>query len=232
MMNNSLSFMISMIKIRNNYLQSDSENKKNNDIDTLFERSMAESVQGIRKLMRKEKFELFKSIEDDLNINSLESLIDFINNQSVTTFLFGKVPDCGIDENDIIYPKRSTNGSAGYDIFSTETFTLKPRESKIVKTGLNVLLGWNMVLMIYPRSGLGFKYKVQLANTVGVIDSDYILSDNYGHIMIKLVNDGDKDLTIMKGDAFAQAVCTDYFISDDDETVEKAIRNGGFGSTG
>lgn len=232
MMNNSLSFMISMIKIRNNYLQSDSENKKNNDIDTLFERSMAESVQGIRKLMRKEKFELFKSIEDDLNINSLESLIDFINNQSVTTFLFGKVPDCGIDENDIIYPKRSTNGSAGYDIFSTETFTLKPGESKIVKTGLNVLLGWNMVLMIYPRSGLGFKYKVQLANTVGVIDSDYILSDNYGHIMIKLVNDGDKDLTIMKGDAFAQAVCTDYFISDDDETVEKAIRNGGFGSTG
>lgn len=232
MMNNSLSFMISMIKIRNNYLQSDSGNKKNNDMDTLFERSMAESVQGIRKLMRKEKFELFKSIEDDLNINSLESLIDFINNQSVTTFLFGKVPDCGIDENDIIYPKRSTNGSAGYDIFSTETFTLKPRESKIVKTGLNVLLGWNMVLMIYPRSGLGFKYKVQLANTVGVIDSDYILSDNYGHIMIKLVNDGDKDLTIMKGDAFAQAVCTDYFISDDDETVEKAIRNGGFGSTG
>lgn len=232
MMNNSLSFMISMIKIRNNYLQSDSENKKNNDMDTLFERSMAESVQGIRKLMRKEKFELFKSIEDDLNINSLESLIDFINNQSVTTFLFGKVPDCGIDENDIIYPKRSTNGSAGYDIFSTETFTLKPGESKIVKTGLNVLLGWNMVLMIYPRSGLGFKYKVQLANTVGVIDSDYILSDNYGHIMIKLVNDGDKDLTIMKGDAFAQAVCTDYFISDDDETVEKAIRNGGFGSTG
>lgn len=232
MMNNSLSFMISMIKIRNNYLQSDSGNKKNNDMDTLFERSMAESVQGIRKLMRKEKFELFKSIEDDLNINSLESLIDFINNQSVTTFLFGKVPDCGIDENDIIYPKRSTNGSAGYDIFSTETFTLKPGESKIVKTGLNVLLGWNMVLMIYPRSGLGFKYKVQLANTVGVIDSDYILSDNYGHIMIKLVNDGDKDLTIMKGDAFAQAVCTDYFISDDDETVEKAIRNGGFGSTG
>ena len=231
-MNNSLLFMISMIKIRNNYLQSDSENKKNNDMDTLFERSMAESVQGIRKLMRKEKFELFKSIEDDLNINSLESLIDFINNQSVTTFLFGKVPDCGIDENDIIYPKRSTNGSAGYDIFSTETFTLKPGESKIVKTGLNVLLGWNMVLMIYPRSGLGFKYKVQLANTVGVIDSDYILSDNYGHIMIKLVNDGDKDLTIMKGDAFAQAVCTDYFISDDDETVEKAIRNGGFGSTG
>lgn len=231
-MNNSLLFMISMIKIRNNYLQSDSENKKNNDMDTLFERSMAESVQGIRKLMRKEKFELFKSIEDDLNINSLESLIDFINNQSVTTFLFGKVPDCGIDENDIIYPKRSTNGSAGYDIFSTETFTLKPRESKILKTGLNVLLGWNMVLMIYPRSGLGFKYKVQLANTVGVIDSDYILSDNYGHIMIKLVNDGNKDLTIMKGDAFAQAVCTDYFISDDDETVEKAIRNGGFGSTG
>ena len=231
-MNNALLFMISMIKRRNNYLQSDSENKKNNDMDTLFERSMAESVQGIRKLMRKEKFELFKSIEDDLNINSLESLIDFINNQSVTTFLFGKVPDCGIDENDIIYPKRSTNGSAGYDIFSTETFTLKPGESKIVKTGLNVLLGWNMVLMIYPRSGLGFKYKVQLANTVGVIDSDYILSDNYGHIMIKLVNDGDKDLTIMKGDAFAQAVCTDYFISDDDETVEKAIRNGGFGSTG
>ena len=50
----------------------------------------------------------------------------------------------------------------------------------------------NVVLLIVPRSGLGFKYRLSLMNTVGVIDSDYSDADNYGHIMIKIIHDGDE----------------------------------------
>lgn len=217
----TLSYLLMMLKARQDLLQSDSEMLDDIDMDSLLK----ESINDIRRLMRKDEFEL------NANINNINSLVEFISNHDIPAFLFGKVPDCGIPEEDIILPKRSTLGSAGYDIFSTETFTLKPGESKIVKTGLNVLIGSGMVLMIYPRSGLGFKYKTQLANTVGIIDSDYILSDNYGHIMIKLVNDGDKEFTIMKGDAFAQAICMNYFVTEDDGFTKKEIRNGGFGST-
>ena len=89
--------------------------------------------------------------------------------------------------------------------------------------------GW--VLKIYPRSGLGFKFRLQLNNTVGIIDSDYYYSDNEGHIFIKITNDSkeNKTLEIKKGDAFAQGIFVEYGITVDDDATE--IRNGGFGST-
>ena len=88
------------------------------------------------------------------------------------------------------------------------------------------------VLLVVPRSGLGFKYRIQLNNTVGVIDSDYYGSDNEGHIFIKITNDSNegKTLSLKKGDGFAQGVFLPYGITSDDETA--AVRNGGFGSTG
>ena len=90
--------------------------------------------------------------------------------------------------------------------------------------------GW--VLMIYPRSGLGFKYRLQLNNTVGVIDSDYYNSDNEGHIFIKITNDSNegKVLNVNEGDGFAQGIFMPFGITEDDEC--EAVRNGGFGSTG
>ena len=174
-------------------------------------------------------FNYVKYATNDFVVDDIKSLVNFIHTKNISMFLFGKVPEF---EEDVILPKRATSGSAGYDIFSPYTFTLKPGESKVVNTGLNVLLGANQVLMIYPRSGLGFKYKAQLANTVGIIDSDYILSDNHGNIMIKIFNDGDEKFSIEKGSAFAQAICVNYFLTDDDMLSEKKIRNGGFGSTG
>lgn len=89
--------------------------------------------------------------------------------------------------------------------------------------------GW--VLKIYPRSGLGFKYRLQLNNTVGIIDSDYYGSDNEGHIQIKLTNDSreGKCLEVKEGTGFAQGIFLEYGITVDDETTEE--RNGGFGST-
>ena len=192
--------------------------EKTNELQ-IFLKSITD-IEVLRKIMRRESVKL-----------NIFDLFDIMNKYRLNIFLFGRVP-CYIPDEDIIYPKRATDGSAGYDIFSTETFILKPGESKIIETGLNVLMNKDRVLMIFPRSGLGFKYKTQLANTVGIIDSDYILSDNYGHIKIKIFNDGNKEFTIEKGDAFAQAICLNYIISDDDYTQSKSIRNGGFNSTG
>ena len=131
----------------------------------------------------------------------------------------------------ISLPKRATAGSAGYDFYSTCDVTLQPGESVKIPTGIRAYMEPGWVLMLYPRSGLGFRYRMQLANTVGVIDSDYYGSDNEGHIQIKITNDSrdGKVLQIKTGEAFAQGVFTEYGITMDD--AADAVRNGGFGST-
>ncbi len=138
------------------------------------------------------------------------------------------------DENvydEIKLPKRATKGSAGYDFFSTLDFSLAPGESIKIPTGIRAYIEDGWVLKIYPRSGLGFKFRLQLNNTVGIIDSDYYNSDNEGHIFIKITNDSkeEKTVTIKKGEAFAQGIFLEYGIIYDDDVAE--IRNGGFGST-
>ena len=128
-------------------------------------------------------------------------------------------------------PKRATAGSAGYDFFAPAEFTLKPGETVKIPTGIRVEMQPEWVLKCYPRSGLGFKYRLQLNNTVGIIDSDYYGSDNEGHIQIKLTNDSreGKRLEVKAGTGFAQGIFLEYGITVDDETTEE--RNGGFGST-
>lgn len=128
-------------------------------------------------------------------------------------------------------PKRATTGSAGYDFFAPHSFELKAGETIKIPTGIRVLLDNDKVLKIYPRSGLGFKYRIQLDNTVGIIDSDYYFSDNEGHIFIKITNDSrdGKSVVIKQGEAIAQGVIEQFFLTEDDDAV--GIRNGGFGST-
>lgn len=128
-------------------------------------------------------------------------------------------------------PRRATAGSAGYDFFLTLPIVLRPGESIKVPTGIRARMDVNWVLQIYPRSGLGFKYRLQMNNTVGIIDSDYFYSDNEGHIFIKILNDSreDKTLELAEGMAFAQGIFMEYGITEDDDVTES--RNGGFGST-
>lgn len=128
-------------------------------------------------------------------------------------------------------PRRSTHGSAGYDFYVPFNIVLNPGESIVVPTGIRCFLDEDKVLQIYPRSGLGFKFHMGLANTVGIIDSDYVNSDNEGHIMIKIVNNSDKELFIEQDKAFAQGIITQYFTVENDNETEKQVRNGGFGST-
>ena len=140
--------------------------------------------------------------------------------------------DILLDEYDSLrIPRRATKGSAGYDFFAPWSFTLQPGESIKIPSGIRVLLDEDKVLMCYPRSGLGFKYRLQLDNVTGIIDCDYSDSDNEGHIFFKLTNDSrdGKTVTVKRGEAFAQGVILQYFITEDDST--EGIRNGGFGST-
>ena len=90
---------------------------------------------------------------------------------------------------------------------------------------------YGYVLLLAPRSSLGFKYRMQLDNTIGVVDADYYESDNEGHIFIKVTNDSKeaKAFTIQPGEGFAQGIFMAYGITIDDEADAK--RNGGFGST-
>lgn len=132
---------------------------------------------------------------------------------------------------EIPLPRRATAGSAGYDFYAPMDLTLKPGQTVKIPTGIRVEMEQNWVLKCYPRSGLGFKYRLQLNNTVGIIDSDYFYSDNEGHIFAKLTNDTNQGKTVelKKGTGFMQGIFVEYGITFDDEVT--TVRNGGLGST-
>lgn len=128
-------------------------------------------------------------------------------------------------------PARATRGSAGYDFFAPFSFSLPPTATIKIPTGIRVKMEEDWVLKLYPRSGLGFKYRLQMNNTVGIIDSDYFYSDNEGHIFIKMTNDSNENKTVevAQGTGFAQGIFLEYGITVDD--AAEGVRNGGFGST-
>lgn len=142
---------------------------------------------------------------------------------------WSQVVPSAVGYDNIKLPKRATSGSAGYDFYSTMTFRLQPGEEMLVPTGIRCRMDDGWVLMLFPRSGLGFKYQLRLANSTGIVDQDYYYSDNEGHIMIKLVNGGNKIITIEEGQGIAQGIFVQYGITTDDDVT--ATRNGGFGST-
>lgn len=131
----------------------------------------------------------------------------------------------------ISLPRRATKGSAGYDFYAPYDVTLLSGESVKIPTGIRVKISDGWVLALFPRSGLGFKFRLQLDNTVGIIDADYYESDNQGHIFCKITNDSreNKTLSVKRGNGFCQGIFLPFGITTDDETT--AERNGGFGST-
>lgn len=149
------------------------------------------------------------------------------------TDVFGEVDETELREiyEAVRLPKRATAGSAGYDFFAPARISLAPGETVKIPTGIRVWMEPEWVLKCYPRSGLGFKFRLQLNNTVGIIDSDYYYSDNEGHIFAKITNDSNegKTLEVKAGDGFMQGIFVEYGITLDDNVTE--VRNGGFGST-
>lgn len=134
-------------------------------------------------------------------------------------------------------PTYATSGSACFDLYAVADI---PRElyqgtSVTVPTGLIFDIPEGYVLMIYSRSGHGFKHDVRLANCVGVIDSDY-----RGELMVKLTRDESpgswlNQFSIQQGDRIAQAMLipVDRPVLVEVDEVEATVRGmGGFGSTG
>lgn len=143
-------------------------------------------------------------------------------------------PNISADEvyANIKLPQRATSGSAGYDFYAPCDLTIKKGESLLIPTGIRAKIDEGWVLNIFPRSGLGFKHRIQLDNTVGIIDADYYNSSNEGHIMIKLSCDAHDDghtVSVSAGDGFAQGIFMQFGIVFDD--AADGIRDGGFGST-
>lgn len=128
-------------------------------------------------------------------------------------------------------PKRATSHSAGYDLAAVEAVEIKPGDIQKVSTGLKVSMEDGEVLLVFPRSSLGLKKQLMMANNVGVIDQDYYNSPgNEGHIMIPIYNFGKTTQVIEKGERVAQGIFVQYLKTDDDiATDEKRIS--GFGST-
>lgn len=132
--------------------------------------------------------------------------------------------------NEIPLPRRATAGSAGYDFICPADITLQPGDAVTIPTGIRCEMQPGWVLMLFPRSGLGFKHQVRLANTVGVIDADYFRAANEGHIMVRIVNGGDHAVSIAKGERFCQGVFLPHGLAEEETVL--AGREGGFGSTG
>ena len=133
--------------------------------------------------------------------------------------------------DNIKLPKRATRGSAGYDFFLPFDIVLKPKDSIIIPTGIRCQMNDEYVLQIFPRSSLGFKFRLQLDNVVGIIDSDYYNACNEGHIMIKISNLSfeEKKVELVRGEAFIQGIFLTYGKTIDDNTYD--VRKGGLGST-
>lgn len=141
--------------------------------------------------------------------------------------------DEGLEEiyDNIKLPQRATSGSAGYDFYLPVDIEIHPSGTLLIPTGIKVELDVNKVLEIYPRSSLGFKYRMKICNTVGIIDADYYNNENNeGHIMIKIENCGNDIIELATSSAFAQGIIKEYFTVDDDKPVAE-MRVGGMGST-
>ena len=131
---------------------------------------------------------------------------------------------------DAILPSYSHPRDAGMDLFSYETYILKPGERRLFKTGLKVEIQEGYEMQIRPRSGLALNHGVTVLNTPGTIDAGY-----RGEVGVILINHGEEVYSIGKGDKIAQAVISsvERAVLEEVEKLEESSRGeGGFGSTG
>ena len=140
----------------------------------------------------------------------------------------------GFEEKGINLPIRKTKYSAGYDIEAAEDTVIpsfkKGMAPTLVKTGIKAYMPSDEYLMLCNRSSNPGKKGLVLANSVGIVDSDYYGNpDNDGVIMYAFYNFFEKDLEIKKGDVIGQAIFQKYFVADNDQAEGERV--GGFGST-
>ena len=140
----------------------------------------------------------------------------------------------GFENMDIHLPVRKTRCSAGYDIEAAEDTIIpafKPgMKPTLVKTGLKAYMPEDEYLMLCNRSSNPKKKGLVMANSIGIIDSDYYENpDNDGHFMFAFFNIKAEDIEIKKGDVIGQAIFQKYLTVDNDKAEGERV--GGFGST-
>lgn len=140
----------------------------------------------------------------------------------------------GFEDKGINLPVRKTKYSAGYDIEAAEDTVIpsfkKGMAPTLVKTGIKAYMKENEFLALYNRSSNPKKKGLILANSVGIVDSDYYGNpDNDGHIMFAFYNIKEEDIEIKKGEAIGQGIFEQYYVTDND--IAEGERVGGFGST-
>lgn len=132
---------------------------------------------------------------------------------------------------DVQLPVRADARSAGYDFFAPRDITVLPAQKLLVFTDVRSYMGENEVLLLLPRSSMGIKKGLMLANTMGVIDASYYMNEsNDGNIGLALLNTTGKAIEIKRGERIVQGVFVPYLVADGDEAQEG--RTGGMGSTG
>jgi dUTP pyrophosphatase len=184
---------------------------------------------------------LSKYAIEKTNKSSLSISFPKVKFEKVSFKQFKKdVLDCGFKFEDnelrgyydaIRLPRRATTGSAGYDFFAPFDLVIEKGKTLKFPTGIKCFMEDGVVLTLFPRSGLGFKYGMQLYNTCGVIDSDYMMAKNEGHIHAKFhfINDEVENIVIGAGSGYMQGILLPFIKTVDDET--DGVRVGGFGST-
>lgn len=125
-------------------------------------------------------------------------------------------------------PSRATKNSAGYDLKSIEDVTIKPNETRLIKTGVSVKMEDDDVMLVCSRSGLALKHSVFVLNACGIVDADYFPNA----VGVILHNAGTEDFEVKQEDRIAQGVFVKYLKVDNDKHEHKTERTGGFGSTG
>ena len=134
------------------------------------------------------------------------------------------------NNDDLPLPTYETAGSAGMDLRAAESITLKPGARHLVPTGLSIALPHGFEAQVRPRSGLAVKHGVTVLNSPGTIDSDY-----RGEVKVPLINHGQEDFFITRGDRIAQMVIapvTQVSWTEVSVLDETARGTGGFGSSG
>lgn len=128
-----------------------------------------------------------------------------------------------------ICPTYQTKGAAGVDVHSVSELTILPGKTALVQTGIALGIPEGYEAQVRPRSGLAFKYGVTVLNSPGTIDSDY-----RGEVKVILINHGDQEFIIRRGDRIAQLVfCPVNHATFIDSKLDETERgSGGFGSTG
>lgn len=127
-------------------------------------------------------------------------------------------------------PVKSTEGSAGYDLYATEDVAISPYSTHKASTGIALAIPKGVAGLLYARSSLSVNSGVSLANGVGVIDSDY-----RGEVLVPLYNSNPTPFTVRRGMKIAQIIFTPYLepVLREVESLEDTVRgDGGFGSTG